>query len=82
MGRCLPRQGVGQHLFAEDLPDGEEEVFDLGQLGPPGRALGPVELVDEVLGYPLDVGADFFYLGGALLGSCHPWLLSELGAKE
>jgi len=78
----LPRQGVGQHLFAEDLADGEEEVFDLGQLGAPRRALGPVELVDEVFGDPFDVGTDFFYLGGALLGSRHPWLLSELGSNE
>ena len=37
------------------------------------------ELLDEVFRDSLDVGAQFFHLGGAFLGSRHPWLLSELG---
>ena len=82
MGGGLPRPGVGQPLLAEQLADGDEQILDLGQLGPPGRAVGAEELVDQVFGDALDGGADFFYLCGALLGSPHPWLLSELGSKQ
>src|SRR5262249_51717331 len=73
-------QGKGAHLLGQGLADFAQDVRDLGEGGPPGRALGPVELVHQVLGEALDVGAPFFYLGGALLGSRHPWLLSELGS--
>jgi len=81
VGGGLPRQGVGQHLLAEQFANGDEQVLDLGQLGPPGRAVRAVELVDQVFGDAFDVGPDLFYLGGALFGSRHPWLLSELGSK-
>ena len=82
LGRGLPRQCVGQPLLAEDLADGEEEVFALGQSGSPGRTVGALELVDEVFGDPFDIRTDFFYQRGVLLGSHHPWLLAELGSKE
>jgi hypothetical protein len=69
----------GRSLLGEDFADFEEEVFDVGELGPPSGALRAVELLDQVFGDSLDVGAQFFHLRGALLGSRHPWLLSELG---
>src|SRR5207247_10856171 len=47
----------------------------------PGGAVGPVELVDQVFGHPLDVGPDAFDPRGALLGSRHPGLLSELRSE-
>jgi hypothetical protein len=81
-GRGLLGEGQVEHPLGKDFADFEEDVSDLGELGPPGRAVGAVELVDEVFGDALDVGAQFFHLGGALLGSRHPWLLSELGSNE
>src|SRR5262249_5610957 len=80
-GCGLLGEGQVEHLLGKGFADLEEDVFDLGELGPPGRARGAVQLLDEVFRDSLDVGAQFFYLGGALRGSRHPWLLSELGAK-
>jgi hypothetical protein len=81
-GRGLAGECIGQHLFAEHVADGDEEVLDLDRFGAPDGAVGAIELVDEVLGHAFDVGPDFFHLRGALFGSRHPWLLSELGTKE
>jgi hypothetical protein len=41
LGICLPRQGVGQHFFAEHVADGDEQVFDLSEPGAPGGPSGP-----------------------------------------
>ena len=78
LGSGLSGEGIGEHRFAQHLADGDEEVLDLGQLGPPGGAVGAIELVDQVFGHAFDVGPDFFHLGGALLGWRHPGLLSGL----
>jgi hypothetical protein len=78
-GRSLLGEGEVEHFLRKDFADFEEEVFDVGELGPPSGALRAVELLDQVFGDSLDVGAQFFHLRGALLGSRHPWLLSELG---
>jgi hypothetical protein len=80
-GRGLLGEGQVEHLLGKDFADFQEDVFDLGELGAPGGALGAVELLDQVFGDPLDVRAQFFHLRGALLGSRHPWLLSELGSE-
>src|SRR5262249_26243102 len=56
-GRGLLGEGQVEHLFGKDVTDFPEDVFDLGQLGAPGGAVGAVELPDEVFGDPLDVGA-------------------------
>jgi hypothetical protein len=80
-GGGLVGEGDAEHLLGEDLTNFKEDVLDFRQRGPPGRALGPVELLDEVLGDAFDVGAQFFHLGVALFGSRHPWLLPELGSK-
>jgi hypothetical protein len=82
VGRCLPGQGIVEHTFRQDLTDIQEEVFDLRQFGPPGWTRRAVELLDQVFRDPVEIGTDFFYLRGTLLGSRHPWLLLELGSKE
>jgi len=56
-GGSLLGEGQGEHFLCEDFADFEENVFDLGELGPPGGALGAVELLDQVFGDPLDIGA-------------------------
>src|SRR5262245_58607806 len=56
-GSGLLREGQVEHLLGKDFADLEEDVFDLGELGAPGGALGTVELLDQVFGDPLDVGA-------------------------
>src|SRR5262249_34387081 len=60
---------------------GHREAGRFRRLISPGGTVGAVELVDEVFGDPFDIGTDFFHLRGALLGSRHPWLLSERGSK-
>src|SRR5437899_6816491 len=77
----LAGQGVVEHLFAEDLTDFEEQVFDLRQFGAPRGAVRSIELVDQVFCYALDVGTDFFGLLSTLRGSRHPWTLSAVAAK-
>src|SRR5262249_34328570 len=56
-GRGLLREGQVEHLLGKDFADFEEDVFDLGELRAPGGSLGTVELLDQVFGDPLDVGA-------------------------
>jgi hypothetical protein len=81
VGSGLAVQGEIEHVFGEQFADLEEEVFDGGQGGSPRRAIGPVELVDEVFGDAFDVGADFFHLGRAFLGASHPRDSLSLAAK-
>ena len=77
-GGSLAGQGGLEHGLGEDGADAEEEFFDLGEGSTPGRPLGAVDLVDEVFGDPLEVGADFIHQGGRLLGSRHLSFLSEV----
>lgn len=68
----LAFQGQGEHLLRKDLLNLDEEVFQVSQLGSPGRPLGPPETVGQVFGHAFDIRTDFIHLGGALLGACHP----------
>src|SRR5581483_8808511 len=81
-GRGLLGQGQVEHLLGKHFADFEGDVFDLGKLDPPGRALGAGQLLAEVCRDALDVGAQFFHLGGRFLVRAIPWLLSELGSNE
>ena len=56
-GRGLLGEGQVEHLLGKDFADFEEDVLDVGELGPPGRALRTVELLDQVFGNALDVKA-------------------------
>jgi hypothetical protein len=56
-GRGLPGEGQVEHRLGKDFAEFKEDVFDLGELGAPGGALGAVELLDQIFGDPLDVGA-------------------------
>jgi hypothetical protein len=56
-GRGLLSKSHVEHFLREDFADFEEDVLNVGELGPPGRALGTVELLDQVFGNPLDVEA-------------------------
>jgi hypothetical protein len=56
-GGGLPGEAEVEHALGEDLSDFQGEVFDVRELGPPGGAIGPVELEDEVFGDPFEVGA-------------------------
>jgi hypothetical protein len=87
-GRGLLGQGLGlagqtevEHLFRQDFTDFQQEGFDVGQGGAPGRSAGPVELIDEVFGNAFDVGAHFFYPVSPLFGRWHVRILSGLAAK-
>src|SRR5207302_2913146 len=77
----LSGEGAVEHLFGQDFADFQEEVFDVAEGGAPGRAVGTVELVDEVFGDPFDVGPHLFRFRRALVGSRHPWFLSELVSR-
>jgi hypothetical protein len=72
----LPGEGLGEDLFRQDFADVEQQMFNLGKSGSPGRPLRPVELIDQVFRHALDIGPYFFYQRGALFGLRHPWLLS------
>jgi hypothetical protein len=84
LGQGLGLAGEGQveHLFGKDFPDFQEEVFDVSQLGAPGRTVGAVELIDKVFGNALDVGPYFFHQRSALLGFRHPWILSIVASTK
>jgi hypothetical protein len=56
-GRGLLSKSQVEHLLGENFADFEEDVLNVGELGPPGRALGTVELLDKIFGDPLDVEA-------------------------
>jgi len=77
----LAGHGLGEHLFGQDLAEVEQELFDLGKLGSPGRPVSAVELVDEVFGHALDIGPHFFHLRSALSGVRHLEVLSSLASK-
>jgi hypothetical protein len=57
----LTGEGQIEHLFRQDFPDFQEEVFDVSQVGAPRRAVGAVELIDKVFGNSLDVGPHLFH---------------------
>jgi RHS repeat-associated protein len=81
-GFGLVGQGQIEHLFSKDFADFQEEVFDVGKLGPPRRTGRAVELIDKIFGNTFDVGPYFFHQGGAFLGLSHPWILSISCVKE
>ena len=76
MAGSLPGEGLGEDLFRQDFAEIDQEVFDLGEPGSPGRPLRAVELVDQVFRHALDVGPYFFHQRSPLFGLRHPWLLS------
>jgi hypothetical protein len=81
-GLGLAGEAEVEHAFGEDFADFQEEVFDVGKGGAPGGSVGAIELIDEVFGNALDVGADLFGFGGVFFGSCHPWFHSRLVSKK
>jgi hypothetical protein len=80
-GLGLAGEAQVEHPLRQDVADFHQEGFEVGQGGAPGRAVGAVELIDQVFGDALDVGPHRFRLRRALLGSRHPWVLSVLVAK-
>jgi hypothetical protein len=56
-GRGLPGQGLRQDFLGQDLAQLDEDGFDFGELGSPGRAVGAIELIREVFSDPLEIGA-------------------------
>jgi hypothetical protein len=81
LGGGLAGEGVIEHFLGEDGTHSQEHVFDLRERSPPGRAVGAIELVDEVFGDALDVRSHFFYLWSRFLCPCHPWLPPQLASK-
>jgi hypothetical protein len=80
-GEGLALQAELKHLLGEDFADLDDEIFELRQLGTPGRPFGPPEAVGKVFGDALEVSARFFYLGTPLFVAYHPWLPVEVKAK-
>jgi hypothetical protein len=83
LGQGLGLTGDGQveHLLGEDLTDLKEKILDLGQGGPPGGAVGAIELIDEVFGNAFDVRTDFIYLRTPLFLACHLPFLAQVVSK-
>jgi hypothetical protein len=61
-----------EHLLGEHLADFQQNVFDLREFGPPGRALRAIEFLDEVFRDAFHIGSQFFYFRSALCASRHP----------
>jgi hypothetical protein len=78
VGGGLSGEGLGEGLFGQDVAEFEQELFDVGELGAPGWPVGAVQLLDEVFGNALDVGAYFFHQRSPLLGLRHVLVLSPL----
>src|SRR5581483_1853220 len=78
----LSRDGRIEHLFSKNLADLPEQLFDVGQGGPPRRSVGSVELIDKIFGDGLKERPNRFDLRCSRLGACHPWFLSELASKS
>jgi hypothetical protein len=74
----LAGEGLGENLFSQDVADFEEELFEVGEFGAPGRPVGAVELRDEVFGDALNVGTHCFHQRSPLLGRRHVLFLSAL----
>jgi hypothetical protein len=55
--RSLLSKSQVEHFLREYFADFEEDVLDVRELGPPGRPLGTVELLDQVFGNAFDVEA-------------------------
>jgi hypothetical protein len=77
----LTSQALVEHFFGEDLPDVEEEIFDVGKGGAPGGPLGPIELIDKVFGDAFDVRADLIYQRTPLFLACHLPFLSQVASN-
>jgi hypothetical protein len=69
----LAFQAQFEDLLAEDVANLDDEVFDLRQLGTPGRSPGPPEAIRQILGDSFEISLGFFYLWTPFL-ACHPWL--------
>src|SRR5258708_4362991 len=68
----LAFQAQFEHLLREDLANLDDEIFEFGHLGTPGRPPGSPDAVRQVFGDALDVSARFFYLWTPFLVACHP----------
>jgi hypothetical protein len=82
LGLCLAGEELGEEAFAEDGPQFEDEILDVGQGSAPGGAIGAMELVGEQSGDAVEVGTNFFYLGSMLFEASHPWVLSRVASKD
>jgi hypothetical protein len=60
----LPFEQQRQGLLREDVAQGDDEVFELGQFGTPGWTLRTPQLVGKVFGDAFEVTAVFFHLRG------------------
>lgn len=56
-GRGLTGEGLGQHFFRQDVAQLDEDGFDVGELGSPGRAVRAIELIRKVFADAFEIGA-------------------------
>jgi hypothetical protein len=80
-GQGLAFQALLEHLLGEHFPNLDNQVFELGQLGPPLGTFGSPNAVRKVFGHTLDISTNFLYLGTPFFLACHPWLLLEVEAN-
>lgn len=55
----LPLEGLLEHAFGEDFPNGDDEVFDFREFGAPRGTVGAPHLFDEIFGDAVEVGSNF-----------------------
>jgi len=77
----LALESLLEQSFGENLLDGEDEVFDLGEFGAPRGTVGSPDPIDEMFGDPMEVRPNFVDGGVGVSGECHPWRLIGVRAK-
>src|SRR5262249_34735323 len=78
----LPGQRLAEHFFGQDLANGRNRLFQLAELGSPGRPRGTIDAIHQTFCHALYVGEFFVYSLSCFFLLCHPWPLQVLESRK